>query len=241
MPVTIRARGLLVSWVMSSSLRLVLLVERGDNEAGGDGDDEGGDLTDQAVADGELGEDVEAGAEVPLVFEDADGETAEDVDDGDDDAGDGVAADELGGTVHGSVEVGFGSDGLTAAAGFVFVDEAGVEVGVDGHLLAGHAVQGEAGGDFADAGGAFGDDDELDDDEDEEDDEADGEGVGGDEVAKGFDDATGGGGAARAVFAGSEDETGGGAVEDEAEQGGSQKHRRENRQLHGAVDVDGGE
>ena len=60
-----------------------------------------------------------------------------------------------------------------AAARLGLVDEAGVEVGVDGHLLAGHGVEGEPCGDFRDAGGALGDDDELDDDEDREDDKAD--------------------------------------------------------------------
>ena len=46
------------------------------------------------------------------------------------------------------------------------VDDAGVQVGVDRHLPAGHAVQGKAGGHFADARGALGDHDELDDDDD---------------------------------------------------------------------------
>ncbi len=84
----------------------------------------------------------------------------------DDDAGDGVAADELAGTVHGAEEVGLAGDFLAAALGLVLVDDAGVQVGVDRHLAAGHAVQGESGGDFADARGALGDHDELDDDDD---------------------------------------------------------------------------
>ena len=60
-------------------------------------------------------------------------------------------------------------------AGLGFVDDAGVEIGVDRHLLAGHGVQGEAGRDFRDAAGALGDDDELNDDDDDEDDDADGQ------------------------------------------------------------------
>ena len=41
-------------------------------------------------------------------------------------------------------------DLAAAALGLALVDRARVQVGVDGHLPAGHAVQGEAGGDFAD-------------------------------------------------------------------------------------------
>ena len=96
----------------------------------------------------------------------ADEQAADDIDQRDDDAGDGVAADELAGTVHGPEEVGLLGDFLAAALGFVLVDHAGVQIGVDGHLPARHAVQGEAGGHFADARGAFGDHHELDDDDD---------------------------------------------------------------------------
>ena len=147
-----------------------------------------GTWRDQAVADGELGEGCRHSQDVPAVLRISDDDAAEDVDEDDDDAGDGVAADEFGGTVHGSVKIGFLGDICPAFAGFGFVDDSGVEVGVDGHLFAGHGVQGEAGGDFGDTGGAFGDDDKLDDDEDDEDDDADGEGAAGDEVGKGVDD-----------------------------------------------------
>jgi hypothetical protein len=50
----------------------------------------------------------------------------------------------------------------------------GVEIGVDGHLLAGHGVQGKAGADFRDPACAFGNDDEIDDGEDGEHHHADG-------------------------------------------------------------------
>ena len=63
-------------------------------------------------------------------------------------------------------------DGFPPAAGFDLVDVAGVEVGVDRHLLAGHGIEGEPGGDLRHAAGAIGDDDELDDDEDQEEDDA---------------------------------------------------------------------
>ena len=70
-------------------------------------------------------------------------------------------------------------------AGRDLVDGAGLQVGVDGHLLARHRVQGEARGDFGDAAGAVGDDHELDDDQDQEDDDADDEVAADHEVAEG--------------------------------------------------------
>ena len=48
------------------------------------------------------------------------------------------------------------------------VDQAGRQVGVDRHLLAGHGVEGEARRDFGDAARALGDDDEVHDHQDGE-------------------------------------------------------------------------
>ncbi len=55
------------------------------------------------------------------------------------------------------------------AAGLVALDRASPELGVDGHLLAGHGVEDEARAHFGHALGAFGDDEELDRREHEED------------------------------------------------------------------------
>ena len=97
-----------------------------------------------------------------------------DVDEDDQQAGDGIAAHELARAVHGAVEVRLRADLGAPGDGFLLVDDAGVEVGVDGHLLAGHGVQGEPCADLRDAAGALGHDHEIDDDEDREDDDADG-------------------------------------------------------------------
>ena len=78
-----------------------------------------------------------------------------------------------------------------ALARLVLGDLAGVQVGVDRHLLAGHRVEGEARGDLGDAAGAVRDDDELDDDQDQEDDEADDHVAADDEVAERLDDVAG--------------------------------------------------
>ena len=89
-----------------------------------------------------------------------------------------VARDELRGAVHLAVEVDLALDLALAADRLLLGDRARVVLGVDGHLLAGQAVQGEAGGDLGDARRALRDDDHLHGDDDDEDDEADDEAVG---------------------------------------------------------------
>ena len=89
----------------------------GDQNAGGGGGDEGGNLRNQAVADGEQGEPLQGLVDGHALLHDADGEPAEDVDEGDEDGGDGVAADELARAVHGAVEIGFLLDLAAAARG----------------------------------------------------------------------------------------------------------------------------
>ncbi len=126
-----------------------------------------------------------------MALEHADDDPADEVDRGDDHRGHGVAFDELGGAVHGAVEVGLLGDLGAARARLVVADQAGVEVGVDRHLLAGHRVEREARADLGDAPGAVGDDHELDHDEDQEDHEADDDVAADDEFAERLDDAAG--------------------------------------------------
>src|SRR5690606_17061536 len=76
----------------------------GDEEAGGDGDDDGGDLGHQAVAHGQGQIAVGGVADRHAVLERADQYAADGVDEDDDQAGDGVAADEFRGAVHGPEE-----------------------------------------------------------------------------------------------------------------------------------------
>ncbi len=88
----------------------------------------------------------------------------------DDQAGDGVAAHEFRGAVHRAEEGAFLLQLAPAALRLLVVDQAGGEVGVDRHLLAGDGVEGEARADLGDAGRALGDDEEVDRDQDHEDD-----------------------------------------------------------------------
>ena len=69
-----------------------------------------GICADQAVADGQQGVLVGGFAEAQVVLEHAHDDPADEVDRGDDQGGHGVAFDELGGAVHGAVEVGLAGD-----------------------------------------------------------------------------------------------------------------------------------
>ena len=147
----------------------------GDDQTRGNRHQQCRDLRHEAVADGEQRVGAHRIADVHALLEHADQQSADEVDRGDDHRGDGVALDELRRTVHRAVEVGLPGDILAPSPRLVVVDDPGVEVGVDRHLLAGHRVEGEPGGDLGNAGGTVGDDDELDDHQDEEHDEADDE------------------------------------------------------------------
>src|SRR6185437_10984637 len=120
--------------------------------------------------------------EAHVLLGDADKDAGQDVDRGDDEAGDGIAADELGSAVHRAEEVALVLDLGAPALRRRLVDEASREIGVYGELLARHAVEAEAGGDLGDAPRALGDDDEIHHDENGEDDNADDEIAAHDEI-----------------------------------------------------------
>ncbi len=95
------------------------------------------------------------------MLQDADQKSGHNIDDGDEDAGDGVPLGEPGCAVHGAVELGFIGDLFSADPRLTFIDQASVQIRIDRHLLAGHGVQRETGGHFRDAHGAVVDDHEL--------------------------------------------------------------------------------
>ncbi len=174
--------------------------------------------------------------EAQALLHDADHHAADDVDHHHQEAGDGVAAHELRGAVHGAIKAGFIFQGLAPAPCFLFIDQAGIEIGVDRHLLAGHRIEVEARGHFGDAAGALGDDDEVDDHQDGEDDDPDDEIAAHDEIAEGGDDVTGGLGAL--VTAG-ENEPGRGEVEGEPHHRRNQEHRRKGGEFERRLDEQG--
>lgn len=172
--------------------------------------------------------------EAHAVLEHAHGHAADQVDEQDHDRGDGVAADELVGTVHRAVEVGFFADFFAAGLGFLTRQQTGVEVGVDGHLLAGHGVQDEARGHFRHAPGTLGDDHEVDDGQDREHHDAHGVVAADHELAEGLDHLAGGG---VAVLAVDQDHAAGGDVQCQAQHRGHQQHDRENGEFQRALHV----
>ena len=109
----------------------------------------------------------------PLSVDHTHQEAPDEVDKGGYDGEDGVALYKLGSTVHGAEEVGASLNIQAAFPGLFLVDDAGVEVCVNGHLFTGHSVQGEAGRNLSHTFGTLGDDDKLYQNQNEEDDKAD--------------------------------------------------------------------
>ena len=216
----------------------------GNHHGGGCGDHQGGDLADQAVADGGDGVGLHRRAHLHLADGHAHNQSAHKVDGGDDEAQGGVALDELGSAVHGAVEVGFLLDLGPAGLGPLLVDEAGRKIRVDGHLLAGHGVQGEPGRHLGDALRALGHDDQLDQHDNQEDDDAQDDIPLGNHVAERQNDAAG-------VTVVAQNLPGGRNIQPQPEQGGNQqqgweygkiqrvRHRHGNHQdQHGQGDID---
>ena len=145
----------------------------GHHHAGGGGNNEGRNLAHQTVADAEQTVELSRIGDTHSLLHHADEKPAQKTNGENDQTRHGIAANKFGRTVHGAVEVAFSLDALAPLARLRFIDEAGVQIGVDGHLFPRHRVEGEARGDFSDAGGAFGNHDEIDNHQDHEYDKAD--------------------------------------------------------------------
>ena len=118
------------------------------------------------------------------MIDDAQQQSAADVHQQDDHAGDRIAADEPARTVHRPEEVRLAINQIPPPVGLVLVDEPGVQVGVDRHLPPGQPVEREPRRHFADSRRPLGDHDELDHDQDREQDHAHEHLVAGDERAE---------------------------------------------------------
>ena len=156
-----------------------------------------------------------------------DGEATEEVDQHDDDAGQDVTLHELRGTVHCTVEFGFGGDALSFVASLVLVDQTSAEIGVDRHLLARHGVEGETGRDLGDTSCTVGHHGELDDDEDEEDHQPHDDAATHHESAEGLDDPSG--------VAVDEDQARRADVQGQSGQGHDEEQGWEDRQVEGVL------
>ena len=148
---------------------------------------------------------------------DAHHHAAQNVDEQNDQARDRVALHEFGRTVHGAKEVGLLGDLFAALLGGVLVDHAGVQVGINRHLFAGHGIQGESGGYFRDASRTLGDHREVDQDQDAEDHDADQVVAGHHKFSKGLNDLARGIGAGVAF---DQDHPGRGHIQGQSQHGG---------------------
>ena len=210
----------------------------GHDEAGGGGHDQGRNGGHQAVTDGQQG--IGGGRVAPghVFLHHADDDAAHDIDDGDENTGIDVALHKLARAVHGAVKVGFLADAFALGLGFVFINEPGVEVGLNGHLLAGHGVQGKAGRHFGDTRGTGGDDHFIEQKENTEDHDTNHIAAADNELAKGLDYVAGGVGAFVPV---QQNQTGGSHVEGQAQQSGHQQQGRENGKFQGREHEHGGD
>ena len=193
----------------------------GDDKARSRGNQESRYLAHQALTDGQQSICLECLSGIQPPLQHANDKTTGNIDEHDDDSGDGIALDELGSTVHGTEEIRFPLDLLAAYLGLSISNSSLIQVCIDGHLLAGHSIQGEAGRNLSHALRALGDDDEVDDHQDDEDDETNHCITTDNEVAESCDDFS--------CIAIQKDETGRRNVQRQAEQSGYKEQRWKNR------------
>ena len=182
----------------------------GNQKTGSRRDDQRRNLAYQPVADSKQCVGLGGLRECQVLLGDADDDAADDIDEGDQQTGYGVAADELGGAVHGAEKCALVLELLTPLPRLGLFDEAGGEIGVDRHLFAGHRIEAEPGRDLGDAPGSLGDDDEVHEHQYAEDDDADDEIAAHDEIAECLDDLSRG---SRTFVTMGEDEAGGSKIE----------------------------
>ena len=144
-----------------------------DEDTRRDADHERGHLRDESVTDRKQRIFLQRLHDRQPFLHDADRESAEDVDERDEDARDRIAAHKLARSIHRTVKIRFFLHLHAPLRGRRLVDDSRVEFRVDGHLFSRHRIEGETRRDFRDAARALGDDHEIDHDQNQEDDRAD--------------------------------------------------------------------
>ena len=162
-----------------------------------------------------------------------DDDAADDVDGGNDQAGNGVTTNKLGSTVHRPLKLGLFSNEVSAIAGVVFVDQPGAQVGIDSHLFTGHGVESEPGRDFRNTARALRNHNELNDHQDRKDDHTDDHIATNDELSKRLDDLP--------RLAVQKDRPCRTDIQPQPEHGGKQQQRREARHLQRVIYLERGE
>src|SRR4029077_8357938 len=205
----------------------------GNQQARGGRDDQRRHLREQAGADGQQRIGLRRFAEAQALLDHADDDAADDVDEDDEQPRDRVAAHEFRGAVHGAEEAALVFQRLAPLFRDFLVDQAGGEVGVDRHLLAGHRVQVETRRDFGDAARTLGDDDEVHGHENREHDDPDHEVAAHHKIAERLDDVAGGIGALVPVR---QDQPRGGEVERQPQHGRDQEDGRKRGEFQRRLD-----
>ena len=199
------------------------------------GQQQRGNLCHQAVTNGQQRISLHGQPEIQTVLQHTNGNTANDVDRKNQQAGNGVALHKLGRTVHGAVEIRFLGDFGTTMLGLILIDQAGVQVRINRHLLAGHGIQRETGAHLGDPAGTLGHDQEVDDHQDRKHHQTHGVIAADQNGAEGFDHFTGG---IAAFVAVQQNNPGRRHVQGETQKCGYQQDCREGRKLHRPQGVD---
>ncbi len=137
----------------------VILVGRtGNNDTCRSRDNQGWHLGYQTLANGQQCVVGQGDIQGQPLLPDPDDQSTKDIDQHDQDAGDGITTHKLTGTVHGAVEICLTPDLLPADASFLVGQKAGGKISINGHLLARHGIQREAGRHLGHPAGTLGDD-----------------------------------------------------------------------------------
>ena len=169
----------------------VLALGSSDEQTSGHRNNQRGNLGNEAVTDGKEGVFFKSRIQREALLQHANAETADDIDQRDENARDSIASHEFAGTIHRTVEVGFFLHLETAARRGEFVNDAGIEFRIDGHLFARHGVQGETRGHLGDTACALRDNHEIDNHQNDENHRADEVVSLNEHLAEGFNDAAG--------------------------------------------------
>ena len=133
------------------------------------GDHQRRDLRNQAITNTENGVGLQRLRHLHVALQHADTNAANDIHQRDDDTGDCITAHKLTGTIHGAIEIRFLGKIIPPFTRLILLDQPGIQLGINSHLLAGHGIQSKAGRHFSNTTGALGNDHKIDDRENDED------------------------------------------------------------------------
>ena len=208
----------------------------GHDDGGGQRQEQGWNLGNQAVTNGQEHINARRVAHGQIVLPDANRQTTHDVDDQNQQACHGVTADEFGSTVHGAEEIRLLGQLFPAFFGGFLIDHTRVQIGIDRHLLARHGVQCEARIDLGHTTRTLGHHKEVHDHQNHKDDETNNVISTDHELAKRSNHLARRLGAFVAI---DQDDPGRGHVQGQTQHGGEQQNRRKRRKFQRLARTDG--